>query len=101
MPITSKEYELTFDDPYFGMVATEDAKNKINDVINFMQGKRSNNQDVIIFATEANIYRIILNQNYQDFDLPFLGNWGYKGEERVLNKIKNLKDTFILIKMKI
>ena len=98
MPITSKEYELTFDDPYFGMVATEDAKNKINDVINFMQGKRSNNQDVIIFATEANIYRIILNQNYQDFDLPFLGNWGYKGEERVLNKIKNLKDTFILIK---
>lgn len=96
-PITSKDYGLTFDNPYFGEVATEEVKNKISEVVSFIQAKQENNQDVIIFATEANIYRIILNQNYQDFDLPFVGNWGYKGEERILNKIKNLKDTFILI----
>ena len=96
--ITSNTYQTTFDNPYFGMVATEEAKNKIDKVINFINVKQASNQDVIIFATEANIYRILLNQNYQDFDLPFLGNWGYNGEERVLNKIKNLKNTYILIK---
>ena len=97
LPITNDEYQTTFDNPYFGMIATEEASNKINKVVSFIQAKQANNQDVIIFATEANIYRIMLKQNYQDFDLPFLGNWGYNGEERVLNKIKNLKDTFILI----
>ena len=43
------------------------------------------------------MYQIVLNGNNQDFDLPLLGNWGYKGEERVLNKIKKLENTFILI----
>ena len=43
------------------------------------------------------MYQLVLNGNNQDFDLPLLGNWGYKGEERVLNKIKNLENTFILI----
>ena len=95
--IINDDYKTTFDDPYFGMVTTEEGKNKMDKVINFIKTKQANNQDVIIFATEANIYRIALNQNYQDFDLPFMGNWGYNGEERVLNKIKSLKNTFILI----
>ena len=95
--IINDDYKTTFDDPYFGMVTTEEGRNKMDKVINFIKTKQANNQDVIIFATEANIYRIALNQNYQDFDLPFMGNWGYNGEERVLNKIKSLKNTFILI----
>ena len=96
--ITSDEYNVSFDNPYFGMYITEEWKNKINEIINFIEEKKQNNQEVVIFSNEANIYQILLKQNYQDFDLPHLGNWGYKGEERVLNKIKNLKDTFILIK---
>ena len=95
--IANDDYKTTFDNPYFGMVNTEDGKSKMDKVINFIKIKQANNQDVIIFATEANIYRIALKQNYQDFDLPFLGNWGYKGEERILNKIKSLKNTYILI----
>ena len=41
-----------------------------------------------------------MEKNYQDFDLPLLGNWGYKGEEKVLEKIKNMEDTCMLIKDK-
>ena len=96
--ILNDEYEATFDNPYFGMVSTDELKNKMSKIINFIEIKQDNNQDVIIFSEEANLYQILLKQNYQDFDLPFLGNWGYKGEERVLNKIKDLKNSFILIK---
>lgn len=91
-----KEYE----DPYFSMFATKEMQGKISEVTNFVKLKEKNNQKVIIFSEEANIYQILLGKNYQDFDLPLLGNWGYKGEERVLEKIKNMKDTFILLKDK-
>ena len=90
--------ELTYNDPYFGMVITPELKDKLNEIVNFVKLKNEKNQDVIIFSSEANMYRIKLKQNYQDFDLPFLGNWGYKGEERILNEIKGLKNTFILVK---
>lgn len=93
-------YEINYKEPYFGMFATKEMQEKINEVTNFVKLKEKNNQKVIIFSEESNIYQTLLNKNYQDFDLPLLGNWGHKGEERVLNKIKNMKDTFILLKDK-
>ena len=91
-------YKTDYDNPYFGMLATEEMKNKINEIVNFVELKEENNQKVIIFSEEANIYQIVLGKNYQDFDLPLLGNWGYNGEERVFNEIKEMHDSFILIK---
>ena len=91
-------YKTDYDNPYFGMLATEEMKNKINEIVNFVELKEENNQKVIIFSEEANIYQIVIGKNYQDFDLPLLGNWGYNGEERVLNEIKEMHDSFILIK---
>lgn len=96
--IFNKDYTTTYDNPYFGMNSSKELNEDLSQVLNFIKLKEANNQKVIIFSTEANLYQISLKQNNQDFDLPFLGNWGYKGEERVLNKIKNLKNTFILIK---
>lgn len=93
-------YEVNYKEPYFSMFATKEMREKINEVTNFVKLKEKNSQKVIIFSEEANIYQILLGKNYQDFDLPLLGNWGYKGEEKVLEKIKNLEDTFILIKDK-
>ena len=93
-------YEINYKEPYFSMFATKEMQEKINEVTNFVKLKEKNNQKVIIFSEEANIYQILLEKNYQDFDLPLLGNWGYKGEEKVLEKIKNMEDTFILIKDK-
>lgn len=95
--LLNKDYTYTYDNPFFGASSTEKLNNKIDKVVNFVKQKESNNQNVVIFSTEANLYQIVLNGNNQDFDLPLLGNWGYKGEERVLNKIKKLKNTFILI----
>ena len=96
--IIKGSYKTDYDNPYFGMLATEEMKNKINEIVNFVELKEEKNQKVIIFSEEANIYQIVLGKNYQDLDLPLLGNWGYNGEERVLNKIMGLRDSFILIK---
>ena len=96
--IIKGSYKTDYDNPYFGMIATEEMKNKINEIVNFVELKEEKNQKVIIFSEEANIYQIVLGKNYQDLDLPLLGNWGYNGEERVLNKIMGLRDSFILIK---
>ena len=95
--LLNKDYTYTYDNPFFGTSSTEELNDKIEEVVNFVKQKESDNQNVVIFSTEANLYQLVLNGNNQDFDLPLLGNWGYKGEERVLNKIKNLENTFILI----
>ena len=95
--LLNKNYTFTYDNPFFGTSSTEEIDNKIEQVVNFVEQKEANNQNVIIFSTEADLYQVVLKENNQDFDLPLLGNWGYRGEERVLNKIKNLKNTFILI----
>ena len=96
--IIKGSYRTAYENPYFGMLATEKMKNKINEIVNFVELKEEQNQKVIIFSEEANIYQIVLGNNYQDLDLPLLGNWGYNGEERVLNKIKETHNSFILIK---
>ena len=95
--ILDKDYEYTYDHPFFGTYLPEEQSNKIKEIVNFVKEKELNNEKVIIFSTEANLYQLILNENNQDFDMPLLGNWGYKGEERVLNKIKSLENTYFLI----
>ena len=95
--LLDKEYRFNYDNPFFGTSSSEELNNKIEQVVNFVKQNEANNKKVIIFSTEANLYQIVLKENNQDFDLPLLGNWGYRGEERVLNKIKELKNTYILI----
>lgn len=95
--ILAKDYKYTYNQPFFGTYVTEEMDNKIKEIVNFVKEKELNNERVIIFSSEANIYQLVLNGNNQDFDMPLLGNWGYKGEERVLNKIKSLENTYFLI----
>lgn len=45
---------------------------------------------------KANLYNVNLNRNNGDFDLYFFGNLGAEGEQGLINKIKELKNTIIL-----
>lgn len=47
---------------------------------------------------EAALYNIPEKRNNGDMDLPFLGNMGYGGEDKMIEKIKNLHGYEILIK---
>lgn len=96
--ITSDEYKFNFNDPYYGLSVSDEWETRIKNIVNFVKDKEKDNKDVVIFSADSTIYQLILKGNYQDFDLPFIGNWGYNGEERVLNKIKELKNTYILTK---
>lgn len=96
--ITNENYELNYSDAFYGFEITEEYKNDLNDIKNFVQEKEKNGEQVIIFSATANLYEVPLGRNIKDYDLPHLGNWGYKGEERIINEIKNFSHTYILMK---
>lgn len=96
--LTNKDYELNYNDAFYGTYLSEEYKNKFTQIKQFIQEKEAKGQDVIIFFDEANLYEVPLKRHKKDFNLPFLGNWGYKGEERITNEIRNFSNTYIIIK---
>ena len=56
-----------------------------------------NNKDVIVFSNRAALYMIPLKRNNGDFDLPFKGNLGIKGEDGLIEKIEEKENIQYLI----
>ena len=75
---------------------SEQLLEKINIVDNYIISEKNN---VYIFDAEASIYMISLDRYYKDFNFFLKGNIGSKGEDGLIEKIKNLnKGEKILIK---
>lgn len=75
---------------------SEQLLNKINEIDNYIISEKSN---VYILDAEASIYMISLDRYYKDFNFFLKGNIGSKGEDGLIEKIKNLnKGEKILIK---
>lgn len=55
-------------------------------------------RDVYILDSEAAVYMIPLDKYNKDFDMFLKGNLGAKGEKGQIEKIKEMKNTIILIK---
>lgn len=55
------------------------------------------NENVKILDSSAAIYMIPLDKYNKDFDMFNRGNFGFKGEERIMQEIDNSKDTKYLI----
>lgn len=55
-------------------------------------------RDVYILDSEAAVYMIPLDKYNKDFDMFLKGNLGAKGEEGQIEKIKEMKNTILLIK---
>lgn len=51
-------YKTDYNNPYFGMLATEEMKNKINEIVNFVELKEEKNQKVIIFRKKQIFTRL-------------------------------------------
>ena len=85
------KYEIYRGSYLYGNTYTQEQLEK---VINYIK-----NQDkkVVIISCKTAIYNNILKENNGIFDMPFLGNLGKDGEEGLIKKIANLKNTYILI----
>lgn len=82
---------------YFSSNVSEELNNKMNQISEYIKQKESENIDVISISSDSALYMTLLNKNHKELDLCFKGNLGYNGKEEVIEKIKLLKDTEIMI----
>lgn len=82
---------------YNQLYICDDGIERINELKEYIINKKNENKEVIILSYEAVLPMIELDINNGDFDLAFVGNLGNDGENRLIDKIKELENTEILI----
>lgn len=82
---------------YNGSVMTEEQIEKINKICKYIKSNEENGKSVKIISCNANLYMNVLNKNNGVLDLPFYGNFGNKGENIVIDYIKDAENAKILI----
>lgn len=79
---------------YNGAIVSDETLKEIKQVVEF---KQNNNKKTIVFGNKAAFYNIITKESYDAMDLPFIGNFGAKGEDGMIEQIKDLRNTDVLI----
>ena len=82
---------------YKGSIMTEEQIKKINKICKYIKSNEENGKSVKIISCRANLYMNVLNKNNGVLDLPFYGNFGNKGENIVIDYIKDAENAKILI----
>lgn len=81
--------------PFFGGILDEKLSETIKEVGEYI---KNNNKNTIVFSEYATLISVYTNDlDNAEFDLPFRGNLGKDGEEGLIQKIKNMKDTQFLL----
>ena len=93
--IEIKKYD--FYDIYYGANIDENTKNSINKILNYIEENEKQGYNVKILSYMSNLYMNILNRNNGIMDLPFYGNLGIEGEDGLIEEVKKLKNTKLLI----
>lgn len=83
--------------PYYGGIIKKEMQEEIAVITSYIQEKEKQGIDVKVISYKANLYMNVLNKNNEEMDLAFYGNLGKGGEDELIEKIKKLKDTHILI----
>ena len=92
--ILGEKYYFKYDEPYFGGVIEDEKYKDIKNVTDYIE---KSNKKIIILSERAGLYMIPLKRNNGKFDLPLLGNLGKNGEEGLIDEIKKLENTQILL----
>lgn len=92
--IFNENYYFKYDEPYFGGVINEEQYRNIKDITSYIE---KSDKDIIILSEKAGLYMIPLKECNGKFDLPLLGNLGKAGEEGLVEEIKHLENTQILL----
>lgn len=91
----NKVNNIPKDSHFYGAIIDEELKKTILEVGEYV---KNNNKNTIVLSTYAPLISLYLNDlDNGDYDLPLRGNFGSKGEKGVLEKIKKLENTQILL----
>lgn len=82
---------------YYGAIVSDEIKVRIDEVCQYIENQEYNGYNVKVISYYSNLFMNIYNRNNGDFDLPFNGNLGEKGEDGLIEKIKQLSNTKVLI----
>lgn len=92
--LTSEDYPYSWEDPFFGGMMGKEEYEENEKVIKYIE---ENEKNVVVLSNRAALYMIPLKRNNGDFDLPFKGNLGIKGEDGLIEKVNNMKNVQFLI----
>ena len=95
--INSKEYKFEVDSPYFGILMKEEKYEDLKQIDEYIMQNEKNGIKVKILSHQALWYVTPLKQNNGVMDLPFKGNLGSRGEDGLIDDIKKLYNTKILL----
>lgn len=95
--INSRDYYFSKNSIYFGAIADEEIANEIEEICNYIKQQEKDGAQVKIISCYSNLYMNLLGKNNKTLDLPFHGNMGLKGEEGVIEEIKKMKGTKVLV----
>lgn len=83
--------------PFYNSSIGSEDKEKISQITNYIQAKKSEGIQVIVLSYEAASFMVPLNINNGVFDLPNSGNFGYQGISKVIEQISTMQNTEFLI----
>ena len=69
-----------------------------DNIIEFEKKMKQNGTKVVILDSNAVLFHLPQGIFYKDYDLFLNGNFGKNGEERLIEEIKNSKNTIYLIR---
>ena len=95
--LNKKDVVLIKDGIFYACMTDQKEYEEIDLICEYIKEQNAKNIDVKILSYNANLYMIKLNKNNGIFDLAFLGNLGLGGEETLIDQIRGLENTIILI----
>ena len=83
--------------PYFGAILKEEFRTNIKNVTKYLQEQESQGKQTYIVSNYAMYYVIETGKSHDYFDMLNRGNYGINGDDKMIEKIKNMKNTIILV----
>lgn len=97
LKIINEDYYFSGSHPYKGILIDNEQYQEMQEVCDFIKENNANGIDVKILSHRAMWYLLQLHRFNGEMDLPFYGNLGKDGEDGLIESIKELKNTKILI----
>ena len=95
--LKSNNISMYTSEPYVGIMYNDSQEENLERICKYIEDKKQIGIDVKILSYKANFYVTKLKINNGKFDLNFRGNLGKNGEQGLIEEIKKMKNTYILI----